>query len=38
MPCDLGWAHWVIESGWTVAEIVSGLAMGLMHEELMRFC
>lgn len=33
-PADRGWGPWAIESGWTVAEIVSGLYMGLMKERL----
>lgn len=36
-PADLGWGPWAIESGWTVAEIVSGLYMGLMKERLSAF-
>jgi hypothetical protein len=34
LPYDLGWGHWVIESGWTVAEITSGLCMGLLADRL----
>ncbi|WP_146762448.1 hypothetical protein [Paenibacillus contaminans] len=37
LPKDTGWGPWVIESGWTVAEIVSGLAMGAMSERLKPF-
>lgn len=33
-PADFGWGPWAIESGWTVAEIASGLMMGMMSEEL----
>lgn len=31
-PADLGWGPWSIESGWTVAEISSGLYMGLFDD------
>jgi hypothetical protein len=34
VPFDVGWGPWAIESGWTVAEIGSGLAMGLLRDEL----
>jgi hypothetical protein len=34
LPNDVGWGPFSIESGWTVAEIISGLAMGLIAEEL----
>jgi hypothetical protein len=33
-PADAGWGPWAIESGWTVAEITSGLLMGLLKEQL----
>ncbi|WP_054957258.1 hypothetical protein [Paenibacillus dakarensis] len=33
-PADAGWGPWAIESGWTVAEIASGLMMGLMKDQL----
>lgn len=33
-PADLGWGPWSIESGWTVAEISSGLLMGLLEKKL----
>jgi len=33
-PADFGWGPWAIESGWTVAEIASGLLMGIMRDEL----
>lgn len=33
-PADAGWGPWAIESGWTVAEITSGLLMGLLKERL----
>jgi len=36
-PADFGWGPWAIESGWTVAEIASGLLMGLMRDELKPF-
>ncbi|MDF2725702.1 MAG: hypothetical protein K0Q59_5380 [Paenibacillus sp.] len=34
-PADSGWGPWSIESGWTVAEIASGLLMGLLEQRLM---
>lgn len=34
-PADAGWGPWAIESGWTVAEIASGLLMGLLKERLL---
>lgn len=37
VPFDVGWGPWAIESGWTVAEIASGLAMGLLRDDLERF-
>lgn len=33
-PADAGWGPWAIESGWTVAEITSGLMMGLLRDSL----
>ena len=33
VPNDVGWAPWSVESGWTVAEIVSGLLMGEIIEK-----
>lgn len=33
-PNDVGWGPWSIESGWTVAEITSGLIFGLLDEAL----
>jgi len=36
-PADIGWGPWSIESGWTVAEITSGLLMGLLEEKLLPF-
>ena len=36
MPKDRGWGPCVIESGWTVAEIVSGLIMGVLSEDLLK--
>lgn len=36
-PYDIGWGPWSIESGWTVAEIVSGLMSGLLSDELVSF-
>ena len=37
LPNDIGWGPWAIESGWTVGEIGTGLAMGLLKDELMPF-
>ena len=34
VPNDVGWAPWSVESGWTVAEIASGMMLGLMEEEI----
>ena len=34
IPADVGWGPWAIESGWTVAEIAAGLAMGRMADRL----
>lgn len=34
-PADAGWGPWAIESGWTVAEITSGLLMGLLKDRLL---
>jgi hypothetical protein len=34
-PADAGWGPWAIESGWTVAEIASGLWTGLLRERLL---
>ncbi|UHA72173.1 hypothetical protein [Paenibacillus sp. 481] len=31
---DVGWGPWAIESGWTVAELASGLMAGVMKEKL----
>ncbi|MEF3306808.1 hypothetical protein [Paenibacillus sp. GYB003] len=36
-PADKGWGPWSIESGWTVAEIASGLLMGLLEERLLPY-
>lgn len=36
-PMDMGWGPWCIESGWTVAEIISGFKMGLLEEKLKRY-
>lgn len=33
-PNDIGWGPWAVESGWTVAEIASGLMMGCLRERL----
>lgn len=35
LPKDVGWGPWVIESGWTVAEISAGISMGLLKHRLM---
>jgi hypothetical protein len=37
VPFDVGWGPWSIESGWTVAEIGAGLAMGVMKDRLSGF-
>ena len=37
LPNDVGWGPWCIESGWTVAEIASGIGMGLLKDRLIRF-
>ena len=37
LPNDLGWGPWAMETGWTVAEIVYGLSLGLLEDELGRF-
>lgn len=34
-PADAGWGPWAIETGWTIAEVVSGMYMGLMRDELL---
>ncbi|WP_274365305.1 hypothetical protein [Paenibacillus thermotolerans] len=34
-PADRGWGPWAIESGLTVAEITSGLLMGLLKDRLL---
>ncbi|WP_407267868.1 hypothetical protein [Radiobacillus sp. PE A8.2] len=36
-PADKGWGPWAIESGWTVAEVASGLYMGLLKDQLEKF-
>ena len=33
MPHDIGWGPASIESGWTVAEILMGLALGMAKEQ-----
>lgn len=33
-PADQGWGPWAIESGWTVAEVTSGMFMGLLEKDL----
>jgi len=37
MPKDRGWGPCVIESGWTVAEIVSGLIMGMLEDKISQY-
>ncbi len=37
LPNDIGWGPWCIESGWTVAEIASGIGMGLIKDRLSQF-
>jgi len=34
VPNDVGWAPWSVESGWTVAEIASGLLLGSMMDKI----
>jgi len=34
---DVGWGPWAIETGWTVAEITSGLAAGLLADEIIKY-
>ena len=34
VPNDVGWAPWSVESGWTVAEIASGMMMGLLGDKI----
>ncbi|TMV49087.1 hypothetical protein FE783_15580 [Paenibacillus mesophilus] len=36
-PADTGWGPWSIESGWTMAEIASGLLMGQLEERLLPY-
>lgn len=36
-PADVGWGPWAIESGWTVAEITSGIFMGILEDKLKEF-
>lgn len=37
IPNDVGWGPWAVESGWTIGQIGSGLAIGLKAEELLSF-
>lgn len=37
IPHDVGWGPWAIESGWTVAEITSGMILGIISDELKKF-
>ncbi|HEY5584207.1 MAG TPA: hypothetical protein VIK78_06915 [Ruminiclostridium sp.] len=37
LAADAGWGPWAIESGWTVAEVTSGLISGIMSEDLCKF-
>lgn len=34
VPNDASWSPWTIESGWTVAEITSGMLLGLMKDSI----
>lgn len=34
IPNDTSWSPWTIESGWTVAEITSGMLLGLLDDRL----
>jgi len=34
---DIGWGPWAIESGWTVAEIVTGLMMGELEDKICKY-
>ncbi len=34
LNADVGWGPWAIETGWTVSVITSGLAQGLLADEL----
>ena len=33
VPNDSGWAPWAVETGWTMAEIVSGMLLGHLPRE-----
>lgn len=37
LPNDVGWGPWAIESGWTVAEIASGIGLGIIADNLKIF-
>jgi hypothetical protein len=37
IPNDIGWGPWSIESGWSMGQIGSGIAIGLMSEKLLEF-
>jgi hypothetical protein len=37
IPNDIGWGPWSIESGWTIGQIGSGIAIGLKAKELREF-
>lgn len=37
VPNDVGWSPWSIESGWTMAEVTSGMILGLLKERLVGF-
>ena len=31
---DVGWSPWSVESGWTMAEVTSGMLLGLMEDQI----
>lgn len=37
IPNDIGWGPWAVESGWTVGEIASGLAIGAVADTLRKY-
>ncbi len=34
VPNDTGWAPWSVETGWTIAEISSGILLGLLEDQI----
>ena len=34
VPNDVGWAPWSVETGWTIGEIVSGLLIALLDDQI----